>query len=840
MATLKITNFGGEVPRLPPRILPPDAAQLNKNLLTTANEFRPLHADTNVAAAPIGAKTLYRLGRNADGSMRTDDTSGWIAETQDKNYVKGQLNDDATERTVVTWNDGTQRPRVIDAKGSDRLLGVPAPVSVGVSLNAVTQFTMEDALNWVSGELVPTIATALRESLYEHDYGSRFSGNVPVAGATQAHGMEHYQPVPWNSVFRMNREVADRYNLTGGDVGRVDLMGNEAGFTIETGPYWGRVTSIEGLRARLRLIESPKDGTQVFTDPQIVELSDALASLFDPAGSSLKAKRAEMDKLAEQFVKALGTAIATSPTPRPTEPARPSAPLYDYSAVGTGELAGAPRHPQWVAYDNAMLQYREDVAAWERSEGDFRNAAITAVAEINRIRKASENLSNEIEAEYFRRKERIETLVSDLIAGKNVVGGEGSMIQVDPDRIVDTRFYVATYVTDWGEESAPSPVSEMLEVDQNDTVTVTVPPPPDGRNITHWRLYRSNTGTTESVFQFVDDSLISTLTYEDSLKGELLGEPCPSFMWAEPPFRIDSGSAAEQKPPKGDDPYLKGAVGMPNGIIAAYVDNFVAFCHPYHPYAWPVEYQITTEHPITGLGVFGQTLFVGTMANPYLISGADSASMSSLKLPQQQACVSARSIVGVGSGVVYASPDGLCMASPQGVELLTGALFSREDWQALAPENIVAAEHEGVYYFTTAAGCLALDFIGRKLGRVDMVFTAAHKDALTDHLFAVQGDRVLKLFSTARRTATWRSSLGTMPAQAPLAWLQVDGDQSESAPVVVRWYADGVLRHTASVTDIQPKRLPAGRWLEHEVEVESSARLTKLMLASTTGELKGA
>ena len=69
MATLKITNFGGEVPRLPPRILPPDAAQRYENLLATSVELRPLPGDKTVAGAVPGAKTLYRLGRNADGTL---------------------------------------------------------------------------------------------------------------------------------------------------------------------------------------------------------------------------------------------------------------------------------------------------------------------------------------------------------------------------------------------------------------------------------------------------------------------------------------------------------------------------------------------------------------------------------------------------------------------------------------------------------------------------------------------------------------------------------------------------------------------------------------------------
>lgn len=500
------------------------------------------------------------------------------------------------------------------------------------------------------------------------------------------------------------------------------------------------------------------------------------------------------------------------------------------------------RHPDWIAYDEAYRQWQRDLQQWERDRADATNQAANREVRMREAAARAVTVSNEIEAEYFRRKDRIKELVTAYINGQSLISGEdgGGLIKVDPDRIIDTRFYVATYVTDWGWESAPSPVSDMLEVDQNDSVTVTVAAPPTDRNITHWRLYRSNVGTVTATFQFVDEMLISTPSYHDELKGEQLGEPCPTLTWVEPPYRADAAGPASIKPPKGLDPHLKGAVGMPNGIIAGFIDNFVAFCHPYHPYAWPVEYQVTTEFPIVGLGVFGQTLFVGTLGNPYLISGSDSASMSALKLDSEHACVSRRSIVSVGNGVIYASPDGLCMANPNGVQLLTGEVFSREDWQALRPETIMAAAHEGVYYFWADGTCWALDFIGKKLGTVAGIpATAVHHDMLTDHLYVVVDDEVRKLFAEGRRTATWRSGIAVMPAQSPLAWVQVDSN-FEEGPVVIRWLGDGALRHTVALDSTAPKRLPPGRWLEHEIEVETASRVTKVLLAGNSQELKSA
>ena len=838
MTTLRLESFGGLVPRVSPRALPADAAQRYENLLATSTELRPLAGDKTVAPAPPGALTLYRLSRNPDGTLRTDDGAGWITAAEDKNHVKGQLNDDATERTVVTFNDGTQPPRIIDVTGADRLLGVPAPAALGVTANEVGQFTMDDALTWVADELQPALAEALLSSLLHDEVGSRFTGNVPVAGTTEAHGMTHYTAVPWYAVYTMPRATADARGLTGGEVGRVDLSGGQAGFIIETGPYWGRVTDMAGFKAKLAAIELP-DGGAAFDSAQVDKLADTLAKLFDPEGASLKARRKEMDSIAQKFVSALAGAAALPADSRPAEPVKPSEPEFKWTFIGGDEGWGMVRSPAWEAYDADLVQYRRDLADWEREQGEATTAAIGATARIHRLRQECEALSNEIEAEYFRRRDNIIDLVASALAGHNLLGGEDAMIQVDPDRIIDTRFYVATYVTDWGEESAPSPVSDMVEIDQNDSVTVTIPAPPPGRHIEKWRLYRSNVGTQTATFQFVEELLVSTPTYTDDLRGEQLGEPCPTLTWAEPPVRINSGSAASIKPPKGSDPYLRGAVAMPNGIIAGFIDNFVAFCHPYHVYAWPVEYQITTEFPIVGLGVFGQTLFVGTRGNPYLISGADSASMSAVKLDSEHACVSRRSIASAGNGVIYASPDGLCLATHNGVEVLTSALFSREDWQALNPSSITAIVHEGVYYFWTATACWALDFAAKKLGTVTGApATAVHRDTLTDHLYAVVGGDVRKLFSAGRRTATWKSGVAQLPAQAPLAWLQVDS-RFEAGPVVVTWMGDGAQRHQVSVDSITPRRLPPGRWLEHEVVVESASRVTKVMLAGSGAELRG-
>ena len=308
MSVLKIQSFGGLVPRVSPRALPAGAAQRYENLLATSTEMRPLPGDKTVAAGLAGARTLYRWGRTPAGALRTGDTDGWLSDVDDKSYVKGQLNDDATERTVVTWNDGAQPPRVIDAKGADRPLGVPAPPQLSTAHNAVDEFTRDEALAWVDEELVPAIVEALRTALAE----ARVDGTTPVAGSYSLFGKSAVASEPWLVRWGPGAEAA-----------------------LQLVPYWGRVTSLPSLEARLRPIEHPGTGQQAFTDTQLVTLAAGLAKLFDPAGDSLKAKRDELDSIGKEFDSIYSQATTAVP-PRPVEPAKPTTPEYTWDNGGEG------------------------------------------------------------------------------------------------------------------------------------------------------------------------------------------------------------------------------------------------------------------------------------------------------------------------------------------------------------------------------------------------------------------------------------------------------------------------------------------------------------------------
>lgn len=997
---IKIQNFTGELPRVSPRALG-EAAQTNKNLLTTSAEFRPLQADSTVASGTNNAVTLYRFNRDAAGALLASDSDGWITSTTDKNHVKGQINDDNTERTYVTTNDGSALPRAIDATGQDRIMGVPKPHNApGAVVNVIYEFSTENALA-ADTTVTTEIADAIKAAMVEYHYGNGIAPAAPnstTIGWLQ-HGTAVTGTLPSASLNQWNLCIP----VVGGNLPTALSFTKDPSYggmqiTYSAVVYWAIAIDLyasiwlpnsTALSAGLTALKDPSDSTGatgLFAPAEVTEVvsacmaywgvtSEPLKSTIDAATAATIRLRDVIDSIdvpASYSTAAYDTALATFKGPNYASAAEAFKRIFwesvEYATIPGVGLAATPSR-YWIQYGEATCysnlsadmatcittdatgfhtfnyskfsdilradftilinQHATDKQALLDALGanldycllpyrEFFSAAnLKALGGVQKTDAARMLAFNGAIANADAALTQLSNLGALLLsqrdtAAKNAykLAPQARVSSAGVQRIVETRSYICTYVSDWDEESAPSAPSELVELDQNDTVTITCPKPPAGRNIAAIRLYRSKSGSTQDQFQFLaqmDNATQAYLTaypdvqvafdandyglslqnfvathyrkfgyieqrvspqtlmasptgythwdtpanlqFKDQTLSKDLGEVCPSTgpdgmaHWDEPPTRLNNNGELSTKA----NPYLRGLVGMPNGIMAGFVDNFVAFCDPYHPYAWPLAYQIPLKFPITGLGVFGQTLFVGTIANPSFISGSDSASMSEQMLPDSQACVSAKSIAPAQGGVLYASPDGICYASPNGVEVITTALFSREDWQALTPSSIKAVMHEGVYYFTysgtyggVTGGCLVLDSVAKKLGRVDITATAMFTDNITDAVFYVSGTSIKKAFATGRRTGTWKSSKVVLPAPASFAWLQVDGDQSVGTPVTVRWYGDGVLRYTATVTNIAPVRLPSGRYIEHEIEIESAARITKVLLAESTQELKSA
>ncbi len=454
----------------------------------------------------------------------------------------------------------------------------------------------------------------------------------------------------------------------------------------------------------------------------------------------------------------------------------------------------------------------------------------------------------------------------------------------------ETRAYVYTWVSAYGEEGPPSPpVLQTGNANGTWNITLTAPGAgvTTGRNINRVRIYRTITGTSGSTtYYFVREQAVGTTTYADTIATSIVAGN-----------KILDSTFYE--PPPAD---LKGIIAMPNGIVAGFRKNEVWFCEPYLPHAWPSIYTLAVESEIVGLGVVGQTLIVCTTGSPYAISGVNPASMSQSRLAFSEPCLSRGSIISTPVGVAYASPNGVAVAVAGQVTVITRNLITKDLWldatNYLLVSSLRAAALNGGYYCwgSPTPGCFETtafhtqsfqqdDFTGSYRGAfIDLTnqrvsFTKlfgerptinCYTDTWTGEVFIIRDGQVQWLDIGPARASepfVWRSKVFTMPNKRNLEVMRVWFDQPQNniypmgsgawvdelnwdddsqwidTPTgdyaFARVYADGVLRFTrALINSGDLFRLPSGFKAQYwQVEIEANIKVISVEIATSAKEL---
>jgi hypothetical protein len=349
MAGVKIQDFGGMFPSVPARALNESASQTASDLMSDAKEFRPLGQDTTVVAnsGVTNPLTIYRLARTAAGAFTTDMTTNWIVDSVVKNYVKGPVNDDATERTYYTYGDGSLPPRVRDVNGVDRILGVPAPETPPVTeVNEVDEFTTDDRAAGLEAARQTAIA-AVRENVTAVWRGapSPGTGTTGYGDLTSTNGFGIPNPAMQVRVYRLTGAggtISDSYTSLDDSyftwIFDPQLQGFQ-GPSIGTSPAWagsagtyhyciayyayGLTYDIDtsALQTALLAIDMPgkDDGTKLFTAGQVTEMINELVAFADydgdivgPMIDALEAKVVEVKALLDGGPRASLTAQTTA------------------------------------------------------------------------------------------------------------------------------------------------------------------------------------------------------------------------------------------------------------------------------------------------------------------------------------------------------------------------------------------------------------------------------------------------------------------------------------------------------------------------------------------------
>jgi hypothetical protein len=393
-----------------------------------------------------------------------------------------------------------------------------------------------------------------------------------------------------------------------------------------------------------------------------------------------------------------------------------------------------------------------------------------------------------------------------------------------------SRQYVYTFVSAFGEEGPPSSPSAVITIDSGAAVTVgnmstTMAAGYQSASATK-RIYRTETGLSGTQYQFVAEVSLATVSYVDNITaaGEVLETWSP-----------DNSLSFWNPAPTG----LKGIIALPNGSLAGFLDKRVRLSVPNQPHAWPPEYEYAVDFTIVGIAPTENGCAIGTSGNPYLLTGFDPGDMTVTKLPQSHACSSKRSMIDIGGGVAYASPDGHVLLSPGGAKLMTEPFYTREQWQALGPTTMLCAFHDR-YVFVFATGTtlvFRLGDDGLTLTATDETATGVYRDIELDKLYLIQSSNVKQWEgSSSSKTATYLGKEETFPQPVTFSVGRVS---ASTYPVTLKIYKDNSLAHTATVADGNPFRLPVMLSNQYwALQAESSGEVYEAVIASSVPELQ--
>jgi hypothetical protein len=268
----------------------------------------------------------------------------------------------------------------------------------------------------------------------------------------------------------------------------------------------------------------------------------------------------------------------------------------------------------------------------------------------------------------------------------------------------------------------------------------------------------------------------------------------------------------------------------------------------------------------------GSDLLVMTEGFPYVISGSDPAVLSTTRYATNYPCLSKRSIVQADVGVMYATHEGLALASFAGVvQIATAPAHSPDTWnEALDPSTIVGAFYDSMYFGSHSTGSFFYrrsqdgqtpgDFVDHGL-----TFTATWFDPLTGALYYTTGDDgdIVRWDDPAQPNAdfAWKSKvfISQVPfnmgaarvvadytgvAVSPIwgdydvEWGSADVDWFVSEPITFKLYANKNLVLTTTRSNSDVFRLPAGYKTDtYEVEVDGTIRVRAIHLGETPSSL---
>ncbi|UKA12937.1 hypothetical protein [Photobacterium damselae] len=390
----------------------------------------------------------------------------------------------------------------------------------------------------------------------------------------------------------------------------------------------------------------------------------------------------------------------------------------------------------------------------------------------------------------------------------------------------ESRVYVFTWVSDTGEESAPSPVSQIITIDPSKNgVSLSFPAIAVPAHVTTIRIYRTATAGSTTQFLLVGEikgNPPALTTFNDRVKGSQLGPALATQNHFPPPTN------------------MKGISLLPNGIVAGFYKNVFCPSEVNLPYAYNPNNQLVTEWDIVAIGALPSGAVITTKGNPYLLQGYSPDSFNLLKLETSAACTNARSLVDMGSYVIYASGRGLMLIQSGEPRNITDAMITKEQWQAMNPASIEAYQYAGLYvgFYNNGKtkGGFIIDPEAKDMTMLDFHASAGFRLPEKEELYLVlDGENSVKSFdkhSTNKLTSVWESK----EFQTPPIKLRVAKVRGQNIAMTLTRNDKVIKTYQLGNDPEHVFKLPAGRGKRWKMKFEGVGHVENVQLASSVME----
>lgn len=410
------------------------------------------------------------------------------------------------------------------------------------------------------------------------------------------------------------------------------------------------------------------------------------------------------------------------------------------------------------------------------------------------------------------------------------------------------RQYYYTLVNDFGQESMPSEISELLVCGNDGDVVISgLPAEFDGWCVSGLRIYCAVTGLDygegkeqhKAVFLQVGEVPLGVGSFVHKAH-TVYGCVCETEEYAPPSECMHSIQYGG------------------NGQFGALVRNELWLSEPLKPHAWNEAFRYGRFRGMPLRFLCGEkTGYVLTDAFPAVVEMESPCQTQGCRrvenLEETLPLVSYQSACLYNGSCFYASTDGLVMLTGNQARVVSLDFWTAEQWRMMNPETLRGAVHNGWYYGTSEQGSFRLKIPDTVHDKADVesltelsVRPYAWARSDSDRLFFVDDGGVFEFAAGLDwKTFKWVGRLNVQP-----------GFVNWSAYKVVHSFEPVYVKHTGYVfrrgalvrdsvvlgehtfSDSRPHRLKVGfSTLEFDVEIQSKGEVREYAVATSVAEL---